>query len=179
MNILLRLSRVIDAINNGVGHLTYWLVLVAVIISAGNATVRYTFNTSSNAWLELQWYLFSAIFLLCAGYTFLKNEHIRIDVIVGRFSKRVHAWIDVFGILFFLFPMAIIIMVLSWPMVVSSYDIHEMSNNAGGLLRWPVKLLVPVGFALLVLQGVSELIKRIAFLFGLIDEPGEKMHGHS
>ncbi len=179
MNILLRLSRVIDAINNGVGHLTYWLVLVAVIISAGNATVRYIFSTSSNAWLELQWYLFSAIFLLCAGYTFLKNEHIRIDVVVGRFSKRVHAWIDIFGILFFLFPMAILIMVLSWPMVVSSYDIHEMSNNAGGLLRWPVKLLVPVGFALLVLQGVSELIKRIAFLFGLIDEPGEKMHGHS
>lgn len=179
MNILLRLSRVIDAINNGVGHLTYWLVLVAVIISSGNATVRYIFNTSSNAWLELQWYLFSAIFLLCSGYTFLKNEHIRIDVIVGRFSKRVHAWIDIFGILFFLFPMAIIIMVLSWPMVVSSYDIHEMSNNAGGLLRWPVKLLVPVGFALLVLQGVSELIKRIAFLFGLIEEPGEKMHGHS
>lgn len=179
MNILLRLSRVIDAINNGVGHLTYWLVLVAVIISSGNATVRYIFNTSSNAWLELQWYLFSAIFLLCSGYTFLKNEHIRIDVIVGRFSKRVHAWIDIFGILFFLFPMAILIMVLSWPMVVSSYGIHEMSNNAGGLLRWPVKLLVPVGFALLVLQGVSELIKRIAFLFGLIEEPGEKMHGHS
>ncbi|MCW2247060.1 TRAP-type mannitol/chloroaromatic compound transport system permease small subunit [Azospirillum fermentarium] len=179
MNILLRLSRVIDAINNGVGHLTYWLVLVAVIISSGNATVRYVFNTSSNAWLELQWYLFSAIFLLCAGYTFLKNEHIRIDVVVGRFSKRVHAWIDVFGILFFLFPMAVLILVLSWPMVVSSYTIHEMSNNAGGLLRWPVKLLVPVGFALLVLQGVSELIKRIAFLLGLTDEPGEKMHGHS
>lgn len=179
MNILLRLSRVIDAINNGVGHLTYWLVLVAVVISAGNATVRYVFNTSSNAWLELQWYLFSAIFLLCAGYTFLKNEHIRIDVVVGRFSKRVHAWIDIFGILLFLFPMALLILVLSWPMVVSSYTIHEMSNNAGGLLRWPVKLLVPVGFALLVLQGVSELIKRIAFLLGLIDEPGEKMHGHS
>lgn len=179
MNILLRLSRVIDAINNGVGHLTYWLVLVAVIISSGNATVRYVFNTSSNAWLELQWYLFSAIFLLCAGYTFLKNEHIRIDVVVGRFSRRVHAWIDVFGILFFLFPMAVLILVLSWPMVVSSYTIHEMSNNAGGLLRWPVKLLVPVGFALLVLQGVSELIKRIAFLLGLTDEPGEKMHGHS
>lgn len=179
MNILLRLSRVIDAINNGVGHLTYWLVLVAVIISSGNATVRYIFNTSSNAWLELQWYLFSAIFLLCAGYTFLKNEHIRIDVVVGRFSKRVHAWIDIFGILLFLFPMAVLILLLSWPMVVSSYTIHEMSNNAGGLLRWPVKLLVPVGFALLVLQGVSELIKRIAFLLGLIDEPGEKMHGHS
>lgn len=179
LNILLRLSRVIDAINNGVGHLTYWLVLVAVIISSGNATVRYVFNTSSNAWLELQWYLFSAIFLLCAGYTFLKNEHIRIDVVVGRFSKRVHAWIDIFGILLFLFPMAVLILVLSWPMVVSSYTIHEMSNNAGGLLRWPVKLLVPAGFGLLVLQGVSELIKRIAFLLGLIDEPGEKMHGHS
>jgi len=179
LNILLRLSRVIDAINNGVGHLTYWLVLVAVIISSGNATIRYLFHVSSNAWLELQWYLFSAIFLLCAGYTFLRNEHIRIDVVVGRFSKRVHAWIDIIGITFFLFPMAVLIMVLSWPMVASSYAIHEMSNNAGGLLRWPVKLLVPVGFALLVLQGVSELIKRIAFLLGLIDEPGEKMHGHS
>lgn len=179
MNILLRLSRLIDAINNGVGQLVYWLVLLAVIISSGNATIRYVFSTSSNAWLELQWYLFSAVFLLCAGYTFLKNEHIRIDVIVGRFSKRVHAWIDIFGIILFLFPMALLIMVLSWPMVVSSYDIHEMSNNAGGLLRWPVKLLMPVGFLLLVLQGISELIKRIAFLAGLLDEPGEKMHGHS
>lgn len=179
MNILLRLSRLIDAINNGVGQLVYWLILLAVIISSGNATIRYVFSTSSNAWLELQWYLFSAVFLLCAGYTFLKNEHIRIDVIVGRFSKRVHAWIDIFGIILFLFPMALLIMILAWPMVVSSYEIHEMSNNAGGLLRWPVKLLMPVGFLLLVLQGISELIKRIAFLAGLLDEPGEKMHGHS
>jgi len=176
---LLGLSRVIDAINEGIGRLVYWLVLVAVIISAGNATVRYAFSTSSNAWLELQWYLFSAVFLLCAGYTLLRNEHIRIDVVIGRFSKRTQAWIDVFGFIVFMFPMAILIMALSWPMFWDSYIHNEMSNNAGGLIRWPVKVLIPVGFLLLTLQGVSELIKRIAFLMGLRDEPGDKMHGHS
>jgi TRAP-type mannitol/chloroaromatic compound transport system permease small subunit len=179
LNALLGLSRVIDAINDGIGRLVYWLVLVAVIISSGNATVRYLLSTSSNAWLELQWYLFSAVFLLCAGYTLLRNEHIRIDVVIGRFSRRTQAWIDVFGFIFFLFPMSILIMVLAWPMFMDSYTIGEMSNNAGGLIRWPAKLLVPVGFLLLTLQGVSELIKRIAFLMGLRDEPGEKMHGHS
>ncbi|HEY0837908.1 MAG TPA: TRAP transporter small permease subunit [Azospirillum sp.] len=179
MNALLGLSRVIDAINERVGQLVYWLVLVAVVISAGNASVRYLFSNSSNAWLELQWYLFSAIFLLCAGYTLLRNEHIRIDVVIGRFSKRTQAWIDVFGFIVFMFPMTILIMLLSWPMFMDSYTIGEMSNNAGGLIRWPVKLLVPVGFLLLTLQGVSELIKRIAFLMGLRDEPGEKMHSHS
>lgn len=179
LNALLGLSRVIDAINSGIGRLVYWLVLVAVIVSAGNATVRYAFSTSSNAWLELQWYLFSAVFLLCSGYTLLRNEHIRIDVVIGRFSKRTQAWIDVLGFILFLFPMTILIMVLAWPMFMDSYTIGEMSNNAGGLIRWPVKLLVPVGFLLLTLQGVSELIKRIAFLMGLRDEPGEKMHSHS
>jgi TRAP-type mannitol/chloroaromatic compound transport system permease small subunit len=176
---MLKLSGLIDAINTGVGKLVYWLVLVAVVVSSGNAVVRYTFNNSSNAWLELQWYLFSAIFLLCSGYTLLRNEHIRIDIVLGRFSKRTQAMVDIFGIVAFLFPMALIIMILSWPMAEDSFLTHEMSSDAGGLIRWPAKLLIPVGFFLLTAQGVSELIKRIAFLAGLIDEPGEKMHGHS
>ncbi|WP_434612959.1 TRAP transporter small permease subunit [Azospirillum sp. B2RO_4] len=165
--------------NEGIGKLAYWLVLVAVAVSAVNAVVRYGLNTSSNAWLELQWYLFSGVFLLCAGYTFLRNEHIRIDIVLGRFSKRVQAWVDVFGIIFFMFPMTLIIMVLSWPMFMDSFVTDEMSSDAGGLIRWPVKLLVPVGFFLLTAQGVSELIKRIAFLTGHRKEPGEKMHSHS
>lgn len=179
MRALLSLSRLIDAVNDGIGRLAYWLVLVAVIVSAGNATIRYTFSNSSNAWLELQWYLFAAVFLLCSGYTFLRNEHIRIDIVLGKFSKRVQAWVDIFGILVFMFPMTLLIMILSWPMFWDSYITHEMSSDAGGLIRWPSKLLVPVGFFLLTIQGVSELIKRIAFLAGVIDEPGEKMHGHS
>ncbi|AWK84812.1 TRAP transporter small permease subunit [Azospirillum thermophilum] len=179
MRVLLALSRLIDAVNDGIGKLTYWLVLLAVLVSSGNAVIRYSLNHSSNAWLELQWYLFSAVFLLCAGYTFLRNEHIRIDIILGRFSKRVQAWVDIFGILVFMFPMTILIMVLSWPMFMDSYLTNEMSSDAGGLIRWPSKFLVPAGFFLLTLQGVSELIKRIAYLAGAIDEPGEKMHGHS
>lgn len=179
MRVLLALSRLIDAVNDGIGKLAYWLVLVAVLVSSGNAVVRYSLNHSSNAWLELQWYLFSAVFLLCAGYTFLRNEHIRIDIILGRFSKRVQAWVDIFGILVFMFPMTIVILVLSWPMFMDSFLTHEMSSDAGGLIRWPAKFLVPAGFFLLTLQGVSELIKRIAYLAGAIDEPGEKMHGHS
>lgn len=179
MRFLLRFSGLIDAVNNGIGKLVYWLVLAAVVVSSVNAVVRYTFNYSSNAWLELQWYLFAAIFLLCSGYTFLRNEHIRIDIVLGRFSKRVQAAVDVFGILFFLFPMAILIMWLSWPMFKDSFVTNEMSSDAGGLIRWPAKLLVPVGFFLLTAQGLSELIKRIAFLAGAIDEPGDKMHSHS
>ncbi|ANC91630.1 sugar transporter [Azospirillum humicireducens] len=176
---LLKLSCLIDALNEGIGKLAYWLVLVAVVVSSANAVIRYGLNTSSNAWLELQWYLFSAVFLLCAGYTFLRNEHIRIDIILGRFSKRVQAWVDIFGILVFMFPMTILITVLSWPMFLDSYLTHEMSSDAGGLIRWPAKILVPVGFFLLTAQGVSELIKRIAYLTGHRDEPGEKMHSHS
>ena len=178
MTALLSFSRLIDALNAGVGKLVGWLVLVAVVVSSGNAMIRYIFNSSSNAWLELQWYLFSAVFLLCAGYTWLRNEHIRIDIIVGRFSKRVQCWVDIFGTLFFMFPMAILILYLSLPIVWDSFHINEMSGNAGGLLRWPVKILLPLGFILLILQGVSELIKRIAYLAGLTDEPGEKMHSH-
>jgi TRAP-type mannitol/chloroaromatic compound transport system permease small subunit len=178
MNLLLRLSRMIDALNERVGRLAYWAILVAVLVSAGNAIVRYGLNTSSNAWLEVQWYLFSAVFLLCAGYTLLRNEHIRIDIIFGYFTRRTQTWIDIFGTVFFLLPMAIMLMWLSWPVFWNSFAGGEMSMNAGGLIRWPVKLLLPCGFLLLVLQGFSELIKRIAFLKGLISDPGEKVHSH-
>lgn len=179
MKTLLRLSGLIDALNERVGHLSYWLILVMVLISAGNASVRYAFDRSSNAWLEIQWYLFSAVFLLGAGYTLLHNQHVRIDVISGRLSKRARAWIDVLGTLFFLLPMAIAIMWMSWPVFVQAYELHEESSNAGGLIVWPARLMVPVGFLLLVLQGISELIKRIAFLRGLIPDPSEKNEGPS
>jgi TRAP-type mannitol/chloroaromatic compound transport system permease small subunit len=176
---LLRLSGLIDALNERVGRLSYWLILVMVLVSAGNASVRYAFDRSSNAWLEIQWYLFSAVFLLGAGYTLLHNQHVRIDVISGRLSKRARAWIDVLGTLFFLLPMAIAIMWMSWPVFVQSYQLHEESSNAGGLIVWPARLMVPVGFVLLVLQGISELIKRVAFLRGLIPDPSEKNEGPS
>jgi TRAP-type mannitol/chloroaromatic compound transport system permease small subunit len=176
---LLRLSGLIDALNERVGRLTYWLILVMVLVSAGNASVRYAFDRSSNAWLEIQWYLFSAVFLLGAGYTLLHNQHVRIDVISGRLSKRARAWIDVLGTLFFLLPMAIAIMWMSWPVFVQSFELHEESSNAGGLIVWPARLMVPIGFLLLVLQGISELIKRVAFLRGLIPDPSEKNEGPS
>lgn len=177
MSILLAVSRLIDAINDRIGRLVYWLVLIAVLISSGNAVVRYGLNTSSNAWLEVQWYLFSAVFLLCAGYTLLRNEHIRIDIIAGRFSERGQTWIDVFGDVVFLLPIAIILAWLSWPVFLDSYIHNEMSGDAGGLVRWPVKILMPIGFSLLVLQGISELIKRVAFLMGLIPNPNPKKAG--
>jgi len=171
------LSRTIDALNDMIGRHVYWLILVAVLVSAFNASVRYAFDVSSNAWLELQWYLFSAVFLLCAGYTLGRNEHVRIDIIAGRLSRRTQAWIDLLGGLFFLLPMSLIIMWLSWPLFIESYTRHEISGDAGGLLRWPVRLLVPAGFFLLSLQGISEVIKRIAFLRGLIAEPAPLGHG--
>jgi TRAP-type mannitol/chloroaromatic compound transport system permease small subunit len=174
VSLLLRLSRLIDTLNERVGHAVYWLILAAVIVSAGNASVRYLLDTSSNAWLELQWYLFSAVFLLAAGYTLQHNQHVRIDVIHGHLPPRVRAWIDLLGGLLFLLPMTIVIMVLAWPMFVESYRLHEVSGDAGGLLRWPVKLLIPAGFLLLALQGVSEIIKRVAFLLGVIPDPTEK-----
>jgi TRAP-type mannitol/chloroaromatic compound transport system permease small subunit len=171
---LLTLSRGIDALNETVGRAVLWLVLVMVLVSAANAVSRYLFNLSSNAFLELQWYLFAAVFLFCAGYALKHNEHIRIDVVSSRFSPRTRAWIDVFGTLFFLFPVAGYIMWLSWPMLVNAWVSGEVSSNAGGLVRWPARLMIPVGLFLLTLQGVSELIKRIAFLRGLIPDPGEK-----
>jgi TRAP-type mannitol/chloroaromatic compound transport system permease small subunit len=171
---LLSLSRLIDRLNERIGQAFYWLVLVTVLISAANAVVRKVFNYSSNGLLEIQWYFFSAIFLLLAGYTLLRNEHVRIDVISSRLSKRAQAWIDILGTLFFLLPMAILVMWLSWPLFVDAYQRNEVSTNAGGLIIWPARLLVPVGFFLLVAQGLSELIKRIAFLRGLIPDPSEK-----
>src|SRR5436190_13873887 len=174
VNFLLRLSRTIDALNERVGHLVYWLILAAVLVSAANASIRYAFDTSSNAWLELQWYLFSAVFLLAAGYTLLHNEHVRIDVVIGRFSPRTRAWVDLLGGLFFLLPMALVITVLSWPVFIESWTRNEVSSDAGGLLRWPVKLLIPIGFLLLVLQGISEITKRAAFLLGRIPDPAER-----
>jgi TRAP-type mannitol/chloroaromatic compound transport system permease small subunit len=150
-----------------------------VLISAANATVRKAFNYSSNSYLEIQWYLFSVIFLFGAGYTLLRNEHVRIDIIQGRLSPRAQNWIDVVGIVLFLMPMSLIIMWLSWPLFLDSLARHEVSTNAGGLIIWPARLMVPVGFALLIIQGVSELIKRIAFLAGRIPDPLEKHHGKS
>ena len=179
MKSLLKLSGLIDALNERVGRLSYWLILIMVLISAGNASVRYAFDRSSNAWLEIQWYLFSAVFLFCAGYTLLHNQHVRIDVLTSRLSRRARAWIDVLGTLFFLLPMAIAIMWMSWPVFVQAYELHEVSSNAGGLIVWPARLMIPIGFLLLILQGISELIKRIAFLRGLIPDPTEKDEGPS
>ena len=169
---LLRLARLIDALNTAVGRTAMWLILAATLISAGNALMRYSLDLSSNAWLELQWYLFAAVFLLCAPYTLLKNEMVRIDVVAGRLSRRTQVWIDVAGTLFFLLPMALLLMTLSWPGFVQSFVRDEVSANAGGLVVWPARLLIPVGFALLALQGLSELIKRLAFLVGVGPDPG-------
>jgi len=175
----LALSGAIDALTERIGRFVYWLILVVVVISAANAVVRKAFNYSSNAYLEIQWYLFSAIFLIGAGYTFLRNEHVRIDIISGRLSARTQNWIDVLGIIFFLFPMAIVIGWLSWPLLLDSYVRNEVSTNAGGLIIWPARLLVPIGFTLLILQGISELIKRIAFLRGHIPNPLERHQAKS
>src|SRR5438309_9201521 len=174
MKPLQALSRAIDAVNERIGRLVYWCVLIMVLVSAANAISRYALSIASNAWLELQWYLFSAVFLLAAGYTLLHNEHVRIDVVYGHLSPRMRAWIDLLGGLLFLLPMAVIIMVLSWPIVVESVERNEYSSDAGGLLRWPVKILIPIGFFLLVLQGVSEIIKRIGFLSGHIPDLAER-----
>jgi len=166
VSFLLRISRLIDWINERVGRSVMWLVLIAVLISAGNALVRKLFNTSSNALLEIQWYLFAAIFMLAAGYTFLRNEHVRIDILTSRLSPRVQNLVDIVGILFFLMPMAALILWLSWPIVMNSLQSGEMSQNSGGLIRWPVKMVLPIGLGLLLLQALSELIKRIAFVTG-------------
>jgi len=179
VTLLLRLSRLIDAVNDLVGRSVYWLVLAMVLISAANAIVRKVFNYSSNAFLEAQWYLFSAVFLLAAGYTLLRNEHVRIDVIAGRLSPRAQAWIDILGTLFFLFPMALLIMWLSWPYFVHSYVDGEVSGSAGGLILWPARALIPAGFALLVLQGLSELIKRVAFIAGKGPDPVKRHDPHA
>jgi TRAP-type mannitol/chloroaromatic compound transport system permease small subunit len=172
MHALLRLSRLIDALTERVGRAARWLILAAALISAGNAVARYAFNASSNAWLEVQWYLFAAVFLLCAGYALKHNQHVRVDVLSGRLSRRGQAWVEVFGTVFFLLPMAVLILWLSWPVFLDSWRSGEVSANANGLVLWPARALVPAGFALLVLQGVAELIRRIAFLRGLVPDPG-------
>ncbi|NEX61543.1 TRAP transporter small permease subunit [Noviherbaspirillum galbum] len=176
MSFLLSLSRLIDLLNEKVGNAVSWALLLSVFICTGNALVRYTFNTSSNAWLEIQWYLFSAIFLLATSYTLRRNEHVRIDVIAGRFSKRTQVIIDVLGFLVFLLPMALIILYYSVPYALLSIQNQEMSSNAGGLIVWPAKLLIPVGFFLLTLQGISEFIKRIGYLKGVVDASAFEKH---
>jgi TRAP-type mannitol/chloroaromatic compound transport system permease small subunit len=174
MKFLLKLSRLIDGLSERVGQAIPWLILAAVLLSAGNAIVRKLIRVGSNALLEAQWYLFSAVFLLCAGYVLLKNAHVRIDMVSGRLSARSRSWIDIVGILFFMAPLCWLLIYLSWPLFLHAWQSGEISQNYGGLVRWPVYLLLPLGMALLLLQGVSELIKRMAFLRGLIPDPLER-----
>lgn len=169
MQFLIAFSKKIDSLSEKIGNALAWVLLLAVLICTGNALIRYTLNISSNGLLEIQWYLFSAVFLLAAPHTLRRNEHVRIDVIAGRFSKRTQVWIDLFGFVFFLMPMASLILYLSIPYAMHSITRQEMSSNAGGLIEWPAKILIPLGFALLLLQGLSEIIKRIGFLRGIVD----------
>ncbi|MGY4829604.1 TRAP transporter small permease subunit [Sphaerotilaceae bacterium SBD11-9] len=175
MSPLLSLSRWIDRFSEFVGRWVAWLVLAAVLISAANAIVRKAFNTSSNAFLEIQWYLFAGVFLLAAGYTLLRQEHVKIDVIIGRFSKRVQIWVDIVGLAFFLLPFVVVVFSMVIPLVANAYTSGEMSSNAGGLIRWPVYALLPLGLLFLGVQAISELIKRVAFLKGLIPDPTQKL----
>ncbi len=174
MNALLKLSRAIDWLNSLIGKYLIWVILASTIISGVNALVRKIFNTSSNAYLEVQWYLFAASFLLAAGYTLLNGEHVKIDVVSSRFSKRTQIWMDVIGFAFFLLPVCLVVIWYAWPFFLQGFRSGEHSSNAGGLLRWPVYILIPAGFALLGLQGISEFIKRLAFLAGLIEDPTAK-----
>ena len=170
MQLLLKLARAIDAINIVFGRIASWLVLLACAVSAANAASRYALDLSSNAWLELQWYMFAGMVMLGAPFVLNVNGHVRVDVFYGRSSPRRQVWIDLTGLALFVLPVMIALMVMSWPFFVESYLGHEISGNAGGLLRWPVKLIIPAGFGLMVLQGIAEVIKRIGFLLGL--EPG-------
>jgi TRAP-type mannitol/chloroaromatic compound transport system permease small subunit len=166
MQAMLALSRVIDAVNEKLGVIADALVLLSCLISAGNAFSRYAFSISSNAWLEIQWYMFGALVLLGASYTLKRNEHVRVDIVYSNVSTRRQIWIDIFGGVLFLLPATIILAYLSWPIFHNSWMQNEVSSNAGGLLRWPIKIFLPIGFALLSLQGISELIKRVAMLTG-------------
>lgn len=179
MGALLKLSNAIDTVNELIGKLTMWLVLAAVVISAGNATLRKVFNIGSNAWLEIQWYLFAGVFMLGVGYVMLKNAHVRIDFISSKLSKRTNAIIDAIGIVIFTIPLAIIMIDYAWPVFMRALNTNEMSQNAGGLIRWPVWFLLPAGFGILLMQAVSELIKRIAFLTGHRKEPFSDAEGKS
>ncbi|MGE0332856.1 MAG: TRAP transporter small permease subunit [Ramlibacter sp.] len=171
MPVLMALSGFIDRLNTWIGRLSMWLILATTLISAGNAIVRKAFDSSSNALLEIQWYLFAGVFMLGAGYALLKNAHVRIDFVSSRLSARTRNWIDVVGFVLVLMPLCAMCIYLSWPFFMQAWTSGEMSSNAGGLIRWPVYLLIPVGFALLMLQGVSELIKRLAFLRGQGADP--------
>jgi TRAP-type mannitol/chloroaromatic compound transport system permease small subunit len=179
MKALLAFSQFVDILNERVGRLVMWLVLGATLVSAGNALVRYGLRTSSNAWLELQWYFFGALFLLAAGYTLKHNGHVRIDVIYSRLSPRSQAIVDLVGGLLFLLPFCGLMVWLAWPMFSLSFHSGEMSSDAGGLIRWPIKLMIPVGFALLFLQGIAEVIKRLAVLTGHLEltpeQPSEEV----
>ena len=168
MKALLAISRVIDAVNDRLGHVANWAVLIAVAISAGNAMVRYAFDLSSNAWLEVQWYLFAVMVMLGTSYTFRMNEHVRVDIVYMQLSERGKEWLDLIGTAVFLVPSVLIIAWFSWPFFMQSWSIQEMSTNAGGLLRWPVKIMLPLGLVLLALQGISEIIKRVAALQGYV-----------
>ena len=174
MHALLKLSRLIDTLTERIGQAALWLVLVVVLVSAANALTRYAFSISSNAFLEAQWYLFGMIFLSYSGYTLLRNEHVRIDLLSERLSKRTRTWIDILGIVFFLMPMALAILWLSWPVFVQALASNEMSNSPGGLIVWPARLMIPVGFLLLIVQALSELIKRVGFLRGLCADPTDR-----
>lgn len=167
MHSLLQFSRAVDALSAWIGRVVMWLILITTFISAGNAIVRKLFNTSSNALLEIQWYIFAAVFMLGAGYAFLRNAHVRIDFISSKFSARTRNWIDIGGIVIFMFPLCYMMITLSWPLFHNAWVSGEMSSNSGGLIRWPVYAMIPAGFALLALQGFSELIKRAAFLKGM------------
>lgn len=174
MGVLLRLSKLIDGLNQRIYTFVVWLVLIVTLLSAGNATSRYAFNSSSNAWLELQWYMFAMIFLLGAAHTLKQDGHVRIDLISNRYSPRTRAWVDIVGTVLFLLPMTIGVIYFSYAGVSNSFNIREMSSDPGGLPRWPIKLFIPIGFFLLTLQGFSELIKRIAFLQGKFDLESNK-----
>ena len=168
MRPLLALSSFIDFLNEKLGGVCNWLVLGACVVSAANAMIRYAFGYSSNAWLELQWYMFAVFVMFGASYTFKKNEHVRVEILYLMLSERGQLWLDMIGTLFFLIPSCLLLAYLSWPFFLQSYEVSEISSNAGGLVRWPIKAVVPIGFMFLALQGVSEVIKRIAALNGYV-----------
>lgn len=174
MRTLLKFSKAVDWLNSQLGKYVIWLILASTVISAVNAVVRKVFDMSSNAFLEIQWYLFAASFLIAAGYTLLNGEHVKIDVITSHLSKRAQIWIDIIGFAAFLTPMCLVILYYGIPFFLQGYRSGEVSGNAGGLIRWPVYAMIPLGFSLLLLQGWSELIKRVAFLQGLIEDPTSK-----
>lgn len=178
MSFLIALSRVVDAVNARLGKGISWLILLAILVSAVNAVIRKVFDSSSNSWLELQWVLFAAVFLLCSPWTLKDDEHIRIDIVNATLPKRVRDGVDVFGHLAFLLPFSLVMLITSWPFFFASFAIEEQSMNAGGLPQWPAKLLIPLGFTVLFVQGLSELVKRVAIMAGRLDDPNARAGGH-